>query len=341
MKVTIEELAKQANVSISTVSNVLNNKGNVSDAKREEVLQLAQQLGYDLMKRRKVKKTQDSDKVLIVFPSHSSQKNMNYYISEVLLGVEEAFSDTGCTLIVKSFNDSYDFLPGLLEQGFDGLLLIGGLFPDHFLLQAAELDCPVLTIATYTLKRAMQAVVADNQMGVYQAASHLISMGHANIGFINGPSTTNTSRSKLQGFKEALLSAGIDPGEAWVTNSEFTLEDSYAAAKRFLALRNRPTALLTGDDRIAMGAIKLFQEEGISIPGDVAVIGYGNSSSGQYITPALTTVNVFQKKLGRMGAQRLMDIIEKRKEGIQSDIYRLVQPTELIVRQSCGVAHAK
>jgi len=237
-------------------------------------------------------------------------------------------------LMIESYNDD---MPNLTKQNLDGLMLIGGQFPESFVLKLSAGDCPLVTIGTYSIKAPINAVVADNQMGAYQATTHLLELGHRDIGFINGPETTGSSRSKYEGFREALIAYGQSPDPSWITSANFTIEDGYEAAKKFLAMRRRPTAMFIADDPIAIGAIKAFQEAGLSIPEDMAIVGFGNNPMGEYLSPSLSTIDVYQRKLGTSGALRLLHLIEKRSRGEPVDeYYRLMFATTLIVRESSG-----
>ena len=338
MKVTIGLLANKLGVSISTVSNALNNKGKVSPETREKILALARELGYPIENSSLKKDKKFSKKIGVLFPWHSTANDPNYYISEVLVGVEEQIKQEGFSLLIESFQNTSE-LPELLNQNLEGLLLIGGQFPEDFIVELARRDYPVLTIGTYTSKVPLHAVVADNQAGAYQAATHLLNLGHRNIGFINGPATTLSSRSKLAGFKQALTDFGMDIHDTWITSSEFKVESGYELAKQLVMLKNRPTALFAADDPIAIGLIKGLQDQGLSVPEDMAVVGFGNSPTGKYISPSLTTIDVFQRKLGNHGARRLMELIRQRRNGTAKDdidTYRLVYSTRLVVRDSCG-----
>jgi len=338
MKITIGMLAKQLGVSISTVSNALNNKGGVSPETREKILSLAKELGYPIENHLQKRDKNFSKKIGVLFPWHSTVADPNYYISEVLVGVEEQIRQEGFSLLIVSFQN-VSVLPELLNQNLEGLLLIGGQFPEEFIVELAQCDYPVLTIGTFTTKVPLHSVVADNQAGAYQAVTHLLKLGHRNIGFINGPAATRSSHSKMEGFKQALSDFGLDIRDAWITSSEFKIESGYELAKQLISLKNRPTALFAADDPIAIGVIKGLQDHGLSVPEEMAVVGFGNSPTGKYISPSLTTIDVFQRKLGNHGARRLMELIQQRRNGVAKediDTYRLVFSTRLVVRDSCG-----
>lgn len=337
--VTISEIAKKVGVSNSTVSNVLNNKGNVSQETRKKIKEVIEEMGYEEKKHKFSKK--NNKNIGVIFPKLSSESDPNYYISEVLTGVEEKINKVGFTLLIESH--PYDKqLPSIVHRNLDGLLLIGGQFPEGLLLNLSKLSFPTVTIGTYTLKTPHFSVVADNRMGAIQATSHLIQLGHRKIGLMNGPETTSSSRIKYEGYREALISHHLQIENSWITSCGFSVEEGYQAAQKFLSLKNRPTALFISDDPIAIGALKAFQDAGISVPEDIALVGFGNSSTGKYVSPALSSVDVFQRRLGFFGAKRLLELIDQKNENAESSCaYRIVHSTQLIVRESCGALNTK
>jgi LacI family transcriptional regulator len=337
MRITIEQIAKEMGVSISTVSNALNNKGKISTEKRKKIIAHAKQVGYPF--EEKIMRKKSGKKIGVIFPHHSTANEPNYYISEVLVGVEERIRSTGISIMIES-HQNLDMLPELLKQNLDGLLLIGGQFPEEFIVKLATLEYPVFTIGTYTMKAPLHAVVADNHLGAYQATTHLLELGHRDIALLNGPETTSSSRKKYEGYREALLSFGVTPDKNWIMSCDFTVDCGYQAMMNLLRSDHRPTAVFAGDDPIGIGAIRAIQEFGLSVPNDIAVVGFGNSSMGMYVSPALTSVNVYQRKLGYHGAGRLLELIEQSLVGRRSKSYRIVYSTKLEVRESCGASLA-
>lgn len=340
MPKTIKDVASLASVSPATVSNVINGKGGMTEATRRKVESAALELNYPLRKRTRTMRADDQATIGVLFPRHSTAGDPNYYVSEVLAGVEERVNSLGYSLLIESHRGTDEF-PNLLSQDPDGLLLIGGQFPESFIVRLAASEQLMVLIGTSTIKVPVHSVAANNRMGAFQATSHLLEFGHERVGLMNGPDTTKSSREKFEGFSEALASFGLTLRPEWVTSCDFAVEDSYEAAQRLLYAEDRPTAVFAGDDPIAIGAIRAFHQAGVSVPRDVAVVGYGNSTSGRYISPPLTTVEVFQREMGRRGADHLLDLMRKARTGQPLDeATHLAFSTRLLVRESCGALAA-
>ena len=160
---------------------------------------------------------------------------------------------------------------------------------------------------------------------------YLLDLGHRRIGFIGGRSDLESGNQRQEGYRVALMQAGVAVDPALVTEGDFTRERGYRCAHELLALHQRPTAIFAANDQSAIGAIEAAQEAGLGVPDDLSVVGFDNIPEAAYMNPALTTVDQFIDEMGYVATEMLIRLI--RGEPLESDPYKM--PTQLIVRDSC------
>jgi DNA-binding LacI/PurR family transcriptional regulator len=176
------------------------------------------------------------------------------------------------------------------------------------------------------------SVVPDDYFGASLATEHLINLGHRHIGYINGPENWHTCRARLSGYKDTLASHNLPFGPLLVQPGDWELESGYAAAKNFLNLAERPTAIFAANDLMALGAIYAIQDAGLSVPEDVAVVGYDNRNFTKTVRPRITTVSMPVIEMGGVAAELLLKhIAEGRKEEEEIKVRG-----QLIIRETCG-----
>lgn len=326
--VTIGDLAVELGISKATVSYALNNKPGVSAETRSKVLALAEKSGY----RHRGRKTSRPTKTAIigaVLSGTSSDASPNYYVTELLVGAEEACRAAGYTLMVSAWDGS-PVPEAFRAAGVVGVLYLGGSFD----LSAIELsEIPKVLVGTAPSTGSCDAVLADNYQGAYLATAHLIEGGRRRPCFINGPSTTATSQSKLTGFLAAVRAAGIAESECTVVSGDFTLDSGYELTRQvFSGDAPRPDSVFVADDPMALGCLRALDDLGLDVPGEVAVVGFGDSLAGRSSRPTLSTVEVFQTQLGAIGARFLIERIT----GTNGPQQRILVAPRLVVRESSG-----
>ena len=180
------------------------------------------------------------------------------------------------------------------------------------------------------------SVVPDDYYGASLATEHLIGLGHRRIGYINGPENWHTCRARLNGYRETLAAHNVSFDPALVQPGDWEIESGYAAAKNCLQLAERPTAIFAANDLMALGAIYAIQDAGLSVPGDLAVVGYDNRNFTKTFRPRITTVNMPVIEMGGVAAELLLrQIAEGRKEEEEIKV-----KGQLIIRETCGTPEA-
>ena len=337
----MRDIAQLAKVSTTTVSNVLRGRGRFSAATERSVLEAAEQLGYFKKMGLAPGRTlgllfctppvPDRDRAV----SHDLPAFASFFTAEAVEAIERVVSALGYQLLFQIVRetDSETDLPEMVRQrSVRGAFLIGGSIRDDFIRAVHRRGIPTVLVFTHVEHSEINSVLVDYMDGAYQATRHLIGLGHRRVGLINGWRHTRTSDAKLDGYRRALERAGLpfDPG--LVVESDFTFEGGEACAAAMLSRKDRPTALFVADDLMALGAMRAAYALGLAVPGDVAIVGFGDGPMARASNPPLTTVRVPNRVIGEIAAKRLIELME----GDDKPAHRIVLAVELVVRRSCG-----
>jgi DNA-binding LacI/PurR family transcriptional regulator len=190
---------------------------------------------------------------------------------------------------------------------------------------------PFVLIGRYSHERASYVDV-DNVVGARMAVEHLLRLGHERVATITGPLNMCAGQDRLEGYRQALAARGIPVDEDLIAEGDFTEGGGRAAMRRLLP--HRPTAVFAASDMMAVGAIKVLREAGLRVPEDVAVVGFDDIPLASMVEPPLTTVRQPIEQLGSMAVELLVSLMENPGE---ETVHRVVLPTELVIRASCGV----
>lgn len=327
-------VAQKAGVTISTVSSVINNSKYVSDALKKRVEQAIIDLNYSPVKENNnnnCKKT-----IGVVLPKITS-----VFFPPVLNGIEDCAFEHGYALIFCDSN--YDFnkeennIKNLKKYNIDGLILDSfcskeneqeyfASLSDHFVYKK---DIPIISLERNMASKDFYSVCVDNFSASYNATKHLIELGHKNIAHIAGNPVFPHSQERFNGYKAALLENGLMYDKKNVKIGDFSSTSGYSATKLLLETKGKFTAIFAANDQMAIGAIKTIKQAGLSIPNDIAVVGFDNIVVSTLIDPTLTTVNVPTYRMGYLA----MEIITKLKQGIKCPTTNYLE-TNLIVRRS-------
>jgi len=337
-RVTIKDIAKEAKVSPSTVSMVMNDKPGVGEETKVRVLEVIQSLNYrpNLVARSLVKGRSHSIALLIKSTKHP-------IFPEIAGGVDEVLKEHGYSLsIISTYDDvklEYKEIENIKARGIDGILTSAALVDDENLVRLVNSGYPVVAVLrrTYNCDR-LDYVLVDNRKGAYLALEHLIRLGHQRIAVIKGPSNTSTGVERFDGAVRAFKAYGIPVLEELVDEGDYSQKTGYLCTKRFLKLDadKRPTGIFAINDDIALGAFEAVWERGLRVPEDIALVGFNNVETTSFCSIQITTVSQRTHEMGRLGAKRLIQKIEK-KRGYRKRFQVVLEP-ELIIRNSCGYA---
>lgn len=328
----LEDVARAAGVSKAAASYVLNGNGRIAEDTRERVLAAAATIGYSVHRpARQVATGQTAALGAVLSPTRYESEIPNYYVAELLAGVEEEARSRSLAVHVTRWTGRVPAMA--LDGSVDGLLFLGGAFEPARLALA---PLPAVLVGTSFPELELDAVLADNRRGMYLATRHLLEAGCVRPALVNGPDHAPTSDSKWLGFRDALKERGIRPDAFQVVFAEFSPEAGYHWTSRMLREPDVPDGLVVGDDAIAVGVLQAAEDMRVAVPEGLAIVGYGDSDVGQVLRPALSSVRVFQRRMGRLAVSRLVDRLEGRTDGY----VRILVGPELVPRGS-SVKEAK
>lgn len=318
----LADVALAAGVSKATASYVMNGRPGISERTRERVLAAAAELGYRPARRPTPVVTGQIGVILSATLS-TPDGHPNYYVAELLAGVESEVATQGFRLQATVW--SGELPPMVRDRDVAGVLFLGGSFPVEV---ARQCELPAVLVGTSFPQWPYDSVLADNRQGAYLAVGHLIARGRRRVALLNGPETTRTSESKLLGYRDALEEHHLAIDPVLVGAGDFSPESGSREMARLLGARGDIEAIFVADDPMAIGVLRAIEASGRTVPADIAVMGYGDSPMGAVVTPALSTVRVFQRQLGTMGARRLLNRLN---EEDHAPVQTLISP-ELVLR---------
>ncbi|MFN2203397.1 MAG: LacI family DNA-binding transcriptional regulator [Caldilineaceae bacterium] len=331
-RVNIRDVAREAGVSISTVSRVLNGKDDVAPATAENVRRVIDELGYASDIAARSLRTRKTNVVGLIVPN-----------------LWHPFT----TLVIKGVNhvteaNEYDLLGyACARQDVDSMAnweqrlvaQLNGTVTDGIIVvtpKAATFrtSFPIVAVDPQQRSTEFPAVLSTNYRGVMEAMAYLAELGHRRIGFIGGRTDLQSARRRLDGYFDGLTRAGIAADPVLVVTGDYTRRIGIACAHHLLSLSSPPTAIMASSDETAFGVYDAAKERGLSIPRDVSVVGFDNTVESGSMDPALTTVDQSVEAMGSLAAQIVLKLIN----GEPWDAQLNKVPTRLVIRQSCRSA---
>ncbi|MFH1059703.1 MAG: LacI family DNA-binding transcriptional regulator [Pseudomonadota bacterium] len=336
-QVTIKDIARIAEVSPSTVSLVLNNKKGIGKETRYRVLRTAKELNYtpNLLARSLAKKHTDIIALTIL-------QARNSLFMEIAAGVEEVLKDRGYSINMVSTYDDPDLetkeLASARARGVDGFLVSSALLESPGIRLLVEDQVPLVSVLRRVPGLAkLNYVIEDSYKGGYLAAEHLIKLGHKRIAILRGHSWTTTGSGRLEGAVGAMQAHRVPVNEKLIIQGDFAKEPAYLSTLAMfnaISRKEMPTAIFACNDDMAMGAYEAILDAGLRVPEDIALVGFNNAAYTSLQTVSLTTIDVQAHQMGRLGAERLVDMVNMKK-GYGKPLQVVIEP-RLIVRRSCG-----
>lgn len=332
---TIKDIAEQSGVSLSTVSLVMNNNPRISEATRQRVLETIERLGYQPNRMARGLAWQRSQTLAILLPQ-LRHTFADVYFGEIISGIHDRATKLGYKIMLEvaraEFIESREYLQLYEQKVVDGILFIGANSRHEFLRELTDRTRPFVLVNNYAKDLDLNYVVSNYKYGAWQVAKHLVQLGHKRIGFLaGGLSEIQTSRDIFEAFLEVLEEAAIPFAPTQMADGWLTEEGGMQATEKLLAAHPDLTALFALNDKMALGALRKLSELGRRCPADVALVGFDDIPAASFATPALTTVHQPLYELGKMGCDRLVELIHGKTDRVQE-----VVPIHLVVRESCG-----
>ena len=325
--VTIQDVAKTAGVSVSTVSRVLNAKVDVASDTQARVLKVIKELGYTSNLAARSMRSRKKNLIGLVVPDIGFP-----YSIEIMKGINRAIAETSFDLLLYTTGGIQKDGTIMREQHYVSLL--NNSLTDGAIIvasAAAEFitDAPIIAVDPHMLNPNYPCVQGTNYRGAIAAMEYLLRLGHRRIAYINGRPEIASAGIRLQGYRDALLNAGVELDESLILPGDFSTDTGRKRALQLLSLDNPPSAIFAANDQSAIGVFQAADELGVRIPDELSVVGFDNISEAKYL--GLTTVDQFLADMGYVAIHMLIKLINN--EPLDEQIYKM--PTKLVERSSC------
>ena len=330
---TIKDIAKLANVSVTTVSKVINDYSDISPETKNRVLKIIEQNNYRPNANARTLSTNKSYSIGIFFKDHQNSGLQHPFFREIIYGLEREFSEQGYDLILfaSKWGDKFKYVDKCEHRNVDGAILMGMPRTADDLDKLVEAKIPAVFVDLDITGENATYVMSDNISGAKKAINYLVELGHKKIGMITGEKMTKPAQDRLIGYKNALADNNIEYQSKWVIEGEFSETGGYNSMKKIIKLNEHPTAVFCQGDKIAFGAIKAINESEYKVPEDFSIIGFDDIEISSYIEPKLTTVHQNKFDMGKTAAELLIDIINNP----DNNYPPVILPTKLMKRKSC------
>lgn len=330
-RVTLQDIAEQAEVSLATVSKVLNGRADVAVATRARVEDLLSLHGY----RRRGTPT-SSSLIEIVFHELEAAWSM-----EIIKGVEDVARAAGLSVVLTESGSRHapaaDWIDGVLQRRPVGVVLVFSAIPDQYreVLKSRSIPFVIIDPAGDPTPD-VPSVGSANWSGGLMATRHLLELGHTRIAAITGPDDMMCSHARIDGYRSAMTSAGLTINPDWIRFGDFHTSGGQLHGLDLLDRDDRPTAIFAGSDLQALGVMEAMRQLGLRAPDDVSIVGYDDIPLATWVSPRLTTVN---QPLRHM-AEEATRLVIRMREGTETGVRRLDLATELVVRESTAPPRA-
>jgi LacI family transcriptional regulator len=328
---TLKEVAKLANVSTATVSNVINNTKHVSEDLKKKVYESMEALNYKPNEIAKSLKVKQSRLIGILISDIS-----NSFISKVVKGIENTLSDKGYNVLLCSTDSDVEkekeYLNVLMGKRIDGLIISSSGEGNHYddLLKA---HVPLVFLNRCPEHLPSNMVMTNNVKGAYMATEHLIKHGYKKIATITGPKQFSTGRDRYIGYKRALEDYAISYQDELVFEGDFTIESGYELTKKLIESEMKTDAIFIANNSMSLGAYKYIKEQGLKIPQDIALYGFDDPEWADVVDPPLSGITQPAFELGVYAAQKMINVILGTCPETREVKY--LDPS-MIIRKSCG-----
>lgn len=330
--VTIKDVAREARVSVASVSRALNGNGGVTAETEQRIREVAARLRYIPHSAARSLITRRTNTIGALLPDLYGE-----FFSELIRGIDLAARARGLHLLVSSSHDGVEDAAAAMRamQGrVDGMLILSPHVDAAFLRANLPQALPTVLLNSAVKDPAYPVLNIDNYAGAYAMVRHLVGIGHASVAFIGGPADNFDARERDKGYRAAMAKFAPD-APIDVLPGDFLEESGYRAGRELLARRHRPSAVFAANDMMAVGCLYAFKEAGLDVPREIALAGFDDIPIVRYVNPPLSTVRVRIVDLGRDALDQLALSLEK--PG-RAAVAAQTLDCEVIVRDSCGAS---
>lgn len=330
MAVTIKDVAREAKVSVATVSRALNGLSSVTEKTRARVMKIASDMQFVPSSAARSLISRRTQTIGALLPDLYGE-----FFSELIRGIDQAARAHGLHLLLTSIRgDATEAASAMkaLHGRVDGLLVMSPHANAEFLAKNLPRDIPAVLMNSRGAGGAYAAFNVDNYGGALSMVRHLVGRGHSRIALIAGPEHNFEAQERLRGYRDGMAQCA-PVTEELILQGDFTEESGWRTGNQILALAERPTAVFAANDMMAIGCLFALTEAGVQVPGEIALAGFDDIPMARFISPPLTTVRVRIAELGSLALERLAMGIEQPQRVCASP---QTLRCELVVRSSCG-----
>jgi LacI family transcriptional regulator/LacI family repressor for deo operon, udp, cdd, tsx, nupC, and nupG len=329
---TINEVAQKAGVSTATVSRVLTGSYQVSEDLVQRVQKAILELGYRPDRTARLLRARRGQKVGLIVPDIQTP-----FFTSVLRGADRVLQPAGYVLLVGDSDEDPDrerlHIETFRDENVAGIILAPTTNKKARYQSLIDDGIALVTIDRVPENINVDSVTINNWEASRKAAIHLIQLGHTRIGFIGGPENISTAVERQLGYLDALQQAGIQIDRNLIRNTNYRQDGGSQAMENLLSLEQRPTAILAANNLVTLGALETIHERGLSVPEDIALVGFDDVPWAASLRPPLTVIDQHPYHIGKIAAETLMARFKEPDRPVQ----KVVLDTELIIRISCGV----
>ena len=330
MNITIYDVAREANVSMATVSRVVNGNPNVKPVTRKKVLEVIERLGYRPNAVARGLASKKTTTVGVVIPDISS-----IFYAELARGIEDIATMYKYNIILSNSDQNKEkelhLLNTMLGKQVDGIVFMGGNITDEHVAEFEKSPVPIVLAGSIEESKKIPSVNIDYEQAVFDSVSEFIQKGHKNIAFVVGPlHEPKNAAKKLKGYQRALAENNIPYNEELVVEGDYTYDSGIEAFDKLLEAAERPTAILVGSDEMALGVVHGAEDKGFKIPDDFEVITSDNTRLSLMVRPQLTTIVQPLYDIGAVSMRLLTKLMNK--ETVSENI--VVLPHRIEARKS-------
>ena len=325
---TIKDIARMANVSVSTVSRVLNNASDVNDETRNRITRIIRTLNYNPNPAAMALVNRQSKYIAVVIP------NVHHYAHSVMVqGIMDTMHEAGFDVLLFDYNESSEqearYYSTLQKKMIDGIIMITSIAPDESIVSIAE-KIPAVLIEREVDSPYADSVLIDEDDAMLKMVRYLKSMGHTRIGLINGEEGTTSAEYRSRSFRKTLSLEKLDFRPPCIQHTDWSLKGGKKALISLVDQGFDCTALICASDQLALGALGGAYEKNLHIPEDLSIVGFDNFEGGEISIPPLTTLDFPSREMGQMAANLILERIESNRTEPEKRILR----AELLVRES-------
>lgn len=331
MAVTIKDIARYAEVSVSTVSRVLNGKPDVSEETKTRINEAIKKLGYSPNSVARGLVMRKTNVIGFIVPDV-----MNPNFPELARGIIEQADSHGYSVIF--FDTNHDSkvekkaIKLLRSNQVDGIIVSFTEANQDELIKLKEENFPSVQVYRKSPNSILPTIAIDNVTSAYNAVSHLLHLGHTRIGHITTGEITLSGLERMQGYRKAMEEAGVYVEDEWIQVCDHSVEGGEEATDKLLDSDPAITAIFSSHDLMAIGAYESIYKKGLIIPDDISVVGHDDIGIAKLVRPKLTTIKTYKKNLGRAAVDLLIEEIQSLSPVRREELFQ----TKLIVRESTG-----